>query len=90
MTFLLTFCPLSDTDVQDYKLINCVFPVNRISSQCLSVRARYGRLRVQFNSFSAELFKVDYFMIKIGRLYCSCKSGLEYIYNYKANNADFR
>ena len=34
-----------------------------------------------FNSFSAELFKVDYSMFKIGRLHFSCNNSLDYFDN---------
>ena len=42
------------------------------------------------NPFSAELFKVDYSMLKLGRLYIHVIGFLEYLYNSQSNNADFR
>ena len=42
------------------------------------------------NSFSAELFKVDSSMFKIGRLHSHVIKVLQYSDNLKANNADFR
>ena len=42
------------------------------------------------NSFSAELFKVDSSMFKLGRLYFHVIGFLEYFYNLQPNNADFR
>ena len=43
-----------------------------------------------FNPFSAELFKVDPSMFKLGRLYFHVIGFLEYFYNSQLNNADFR
>ena len=42
------------------------------------------------NPFSAELFKVDSFMFKLGQLYFHDIGFLEYFYNSQPNNADFR
>ena len=42
------------------------------------------------NPFSAELFKVDSSMLKLGRLYFHVIGFLEYFYNSQPNNADFR
>ena len=39
--------------------------------------------------FSAELFKVDYSMFKLGRLYVHVIGFLEYFYNSQLNNAGF-
>ena len=43
-----------------------------------------------FNSFSTELFKVDYSCSKSGVSISHLLKVLDYIDKYKANNADFR
>ena len=64
-----------------YKRILPLGLFNANAAVLIQVSIKHTRIPRLINSFSADLFKVDFFMFKIVRLHFSCNKSLYYFDN---------